>query len=488
MTNHDPTPPPPPQPVLSHADAPADDARPTHVRWQVMAFLCVLAFLTYFDRVCIMRAQVDIQRDLGLSDYQLGWVLGAFFLAYALFEIPGGWLGDRFGARGTLTRIVLAWSLFTALSGSATGFLSLLTFRFLFGAGEAGAFPNMARVQSAWLPLRTRGYASGMIWLAARWGGAFSPLIFGTMLRFLGSPDVRGFFDSIGLTALANAPAWRMGFWASGLLGVFWVAAFWPWFRDDPAQKRTVNRAELELIRQGGGGGSAPGHAHVPGVWRMLLTSRGVWAISLLYFFASFGWSFFITWMPRYLKDVHGVSFQKSELVSALPLFLGGLSCLAGGFLSDFVIRRTGRRRLGRAVFPVTGYTVAAAAMLTIPFVRSAGEATVCMCVAAFFFDFGQGANWASIVDMGGRYAGTAAGFLNMVGNTAGFVSPVAGAWIFQHLGWSVLFTVYAAMYLLAASMWLFIDPTRRFYDDRPTGGRRGFPVAVAEVGVRADA
>src|SRR3954451_3005286 len=141
---------------------------PTRVRWTVMAFLCALAFLTYFDRFCIVRAQKDIMRDLRLDDAQMGWIMGAFWLAYALFEIPGGWLGDRYGARGSLVRIVLAWSVFTALSGCATGFLSLLTYRFLFGVGEAGAFPNMARVQSAWLPTQSRARWGGLLWLMAR--------------------------------------------------------------------------------------------------------------------------------------------------------------------------------------------------------------------------------------------------------------------------------------------------------------------------------
>jgi MFS family permease len=151
------------------------DQRPTHVRWKVMAFLCVLSFLTYFDRFCIVQAQGAIQKDLALSDAQIGWIMGAFWLAYALFEIPSGWLGDRYGTRGTLIRIVLAWSLFTALSGSAVGFFSLLAYRFLFGVGEAGAFPNMARVQAAWLPTHARARWGGLLWLMARWGAAASP-------------------------------------------------------------------------------------------------------------------------------------------------------------------------------------------------------------------------------------------------------------------------------------------------------------------------
>src|SRR5262249_11190547 len=154
----------------------------------VLAFLCVLSFLTYFDRIFLMRAQGDIQRDLAITDREMGLIFGAFFVAYAIFEIPGGWMGDRYGARITLSRIVLGWSFFVVLSGTATGFLSLLIYRFLFGAGEAGAYPNMARVQERWLPARTQAMAGGVIWLMARWGGAFSPLLFGAMLSLFGSP------------------------------------------------------------------------------------------------------------------------------------------------------------------------------------------------------------------------------------------------------------------------------------------------------------
>jgi ACS family glucarate transporter-like MFS transporter len=454
-------------PVLEY-DTPAaapGDAPPTRQRYKVMAFLGALSFLTYFDRVCIVRAQGDIQRDLGISDVQMGWVLGAFWLAYGLFEIPVGWWGDRFGARRTLTRIVLAWSLFTALSGSATGFLSLLAFRFLFGVGEAGAYPNMARIQSRWLPRRSRARAGGMLWLMARWGGAFSPIIFGTMLRAF-----------VHLEPVAGIAAWRMGFWASGLLGLVWVALFYRWFRDDPAEHPRVNRAELDLIQSG----RAPvtrSHTTPPGLWRALFTSPSLWALALLYLFGSFGWSFFVSWMPRFLRDVHGVSFQRSEVMNAMPLFCGGLSCLLGGWLSDLVVKRTGWRRLGRAMFPVIGCTTAAAAMLGLRFVRTPYEAVFLMCLAAAAFDFGQGANWATIVDIGGNYAGTSTGFINMVGNMGNFLQPVVGAYIFNAFGWPVLFLVYTGAYIVAAVMWLVIDPRRTFYEDRHEA--RGFDVVT---------
>jgi ACS family glucarate transporter-like MFS transporter len=444
---------------------PARHPQPSKVRYAVMAFLCVLSFLTYFDRVCIVRAQSDIQNDLHLSDVAMGWILGAFWFAYAVFEIPSGFLGDRYGARGTLTRIVIAWSIFTALSGCAVGFWSLLTYRFLFGVGEAGAYPNMARIQAAWLPPRARARAGGLLWLCARWGGAFSPVLFGKMLRGFNSESFR---HVVSGTFLEHLPAWRMGFWASGILGAMWVLAFWPWFRDNPAHKRSVSAAELALIQSGRAhADQTASHARIPGLFRALISSPSLWALAILYTCVSFGWSFFVSWVPRFFKDVHHVKFEDSEWLTAWPLFFGGVSCLLGGLLSDLFIRATGRRRLGRAIFPVTGYLLAVIAMLAVRFAHTPGQASILLCLAAAALDFGQGANWASIVDIGGRYAGTATGFINTIGNLGGnFLQPIIGAWIFNHLGWDALFATYAATSLAAAGLWIFINPTRRFYPE----------------------
>lgn len=439
-----------------------------------MAFLCALAFLTYFDRFNIVRAQDDIQRDLRLTDNQMGWVIGAFWLAYALFEIPTGWLGDRYGARGTLTRIVLAWSLFTALSGTATGFISLLLWRFLFGVGEAGAFPNMARVQAAWLPVHTRARWGGVLWLMARWGGAFSPLIVGQMLRGFGSPRFRALVEG---TFLDVAP-WRWGFFGSGLLGIMWVLLFWPFFRDDPARKRSVNQAERDLINRGRTHAAAPDHAIPPGLFKSLFASKSLLAMAFLYLCVSFGWSFFASWIPKFFKNVHGVSYQRSEWMTALPLILGGISCLAGGMLCDYLVRRTGRKRFYRMLFPVCGYLIAATALVCVRFVNSPEQATALLCLAAVASDFGQGANWATIVDIGGRYAGIAAGLINTVGNQGHFLQPPIGEWIFRTFGWNALFLVYACFYCIAASLWYFIDPTKRFY--READEVQGFPVLPA--------
>jgi MFS family permease len=438
------------------------------VRVQVMAFLCVLSFLTYYDRQCIMRAQESIQSSLGLDTAQMGLVMGAFWLAYALFEIPGGWMGDRWGARFTLTRIVLAWSLFTALTGVATGFFSLLVYRFLFGVGEAGAYPNMARIQSRWLPQVERAFAGGMLWLCARFGAAFAPLLFGTMTRSVAS--LQATVDGTSpVIWFATVESWRIGFIISGALGLVWCLAFYPWFRDEPADKKTVSDVELRHIHAGRGNMESGHHANGR-VWGRLASSPSLWAFALYYIFGSFGWSFFMSWMPKYMKDVHGVAFENSEWSSAWPLVCGGTACLVGGGLSDAVVKRTGWRRLGRAIFPITGCSIAAGAMLAMPYVSTEQQATVLMCVTAAAFDFGQAANWAAIVDIGGRHAGIAMGFINMVGNLGNASQPYIGALVFEAFGWNALFAVYAVAYLLAMSMWSVINPVRTFYDDESGG------------------
>ena len=454
-------------PISSRQSA-IGNSSPTHVRYIVLAFLCALAFLTYFDRVCITSAQSDIKRDLHLSDGQIGLVLGGFWLAYGLFEIPAGSLGDRFGARRTLSAIALAWSLFTALSGSAIGFGSLLAARVLFGAGEAGAYPNMAAVQHNWFPARVHARIGGFLWLVSRWGGALSYVIFPALLAALDSEGFRHALHDAGFRRLADTPAWRMGFWTCGLAGLAWVLLFYPWFRDDPARKRAVNAAELQLIRRDRPRGQ-PGHARFDSrTWRLLLTSGPLWAIAIAYMGTSFGWSFLVSWMNQFLLDKYQVSYQGSPWLKMLPLFVGGAACLIGGALSDAYVRRTGRKRFGRVIFPIVGSFIAAASMACIPLAHTAGQAMSLVCLASLASDMGQAPAWAAIIGIGGDYAGTAFGFINMIANVGGnFLAPVLCPQIYHRFGWGAMMDVYAAAFLLGTVMWLLIDPTRRFYEDR---------------------
>ncbi len=456
-------------PSLSAKSPPGTFETPSNARYVLMVFLAALAFLTYFDRICITKMQGKIIASLAMTPEMMGIVMGAFWLAYALFELPTGWMGDKHGARVTLSRIVLAWSLFTALSGAATGFYSLLAYRFIFGVGEAGAFPNMARIQSRWLPADTRARFGGLLWMFARWGGAFSIPLAGAMMRGFDSDTFRQFLQRMPLlSAFAETDSWRLIFWVAGAMGLVWVVTFYYWFRDHPSEKPSVNRAELELITRGNPP-EVRGHSMESRLWSKLFLNRSLLALGVLYLCGSFGWSFFASWMPKYMEQVVNAKSTYSEVetewLSAAPHFCGGIACLVGGVLCNRWVARTGNRRQ-RALFPVTGYIVAAGAMFCVPLVRTPLQASLLICLAEAAHDFGQGANWASIVDIGGKYAGVAAGMINTIGNMGNAFQPYVGARIIEKYGWNTMFMVYAVAFLAAASMWTMIDPRRTFYGD----------------------
>jgi MFS family permease len=420
---------------------PADEA--TRVRFKVLAWLCSLSALTYVDRICIMQVREDIQRDLGLSAVQFGYVFSAFSLAYALFEIPSGWLGDRIGPRRVLGRIVICWSAFTALTGSAWNYASLWIFRFLFGAGEAGAYPNMARASKNWFPFRERGFAQGMVWMFARWGGAVAPLV---------------------IMVLAYPFGWRGAFFLLGVIGLVWVWRFRATFRDAPAEDPRPNAAERALIAQGGGAAAAP----APLSWPALLGSPTLWALSTMYFCSNAGWSFFATWINPYLKKDLGLSGMGLVLASGGPLFFGGIACLLGGFLTDRQVRvwgpRWGRTLQGVIAYGLGGLLFLAAVAATPSHI---GLAYAALCLSSFVKDFGLAASWATTIDIGHRYSGTVAGCMNSIGNLGQVVTPPIVAALAVWAGtegqpsWKATLYYYAAMFFVASFCWLFVDPRR---------------------------
>lgn len=448
-------------------------ARPTHARYVVIVFLCILAFLSYFDRVCIMGVQSFIKKELfspnpfwGNPEQQMGVIMAVFWFAYALFEMPGGWMGDRYGARISLTRVVLCWSIFTALTGFAGGFYSLLAYRFLFGVGEAGAFPIMARVQSRWLPASAQGRVSGVLWLVARWGGALSLPLFGMLLT--ASASFKSFAATVPLLhGIAAVQEWRMGFWICGLAGIVWIAFFYTWFRDNPADKPSVNQAEVDLINSGKR--PKPHAVRDARVWAALFTSGSMWGLALLYVFGSFGFSFFVTYVPNYLSHELHIDIKSSQWMSAAPLLCGGATCLIGGIFSDQIARRLGRKRFARAIFPIVGHVIAAVAIFGLRYVHTPTQAVVLLSITMGAYDLGLGAKWASIVDVGGRHSGLAAGFVNMVGNLGGnCLQPIMAPWIISRFGWPTLLAVYAVMYVLGAASWFMIHPDKHFYPEEP--------------------
>jgi len=433
--------------------------RPTLVRYQVLGWVCVLSMITYVDRVCIKLVAGDMQQALGIGPREFAWAFAAFGLAYALLEVPSGWLGDRFGPRKVLTRIVLCWSVFTALTGCVwqftldsgyeiylpflgprpllvNGFMLLLLIRFLFGAGEAGAYPNIARALRNWFPYGRRGMAQGLLWMFGRWGGAIAPILVGVFASWLG---------------------WRSAFWIFGVLGALWVVSFAVFFRDSPAQHPAVNAAERELIL---GPVSATPHVSPPLSWATMLRSRTLWCLSLMYFCSNAGWCFFITWDVEYYKNVLGLSGTPLQIASGAPLFCGGVACMVGGFLTDALVRVLGCR-WGRTLQGLVSYALAGTFFMLALLTRDPWLAVPALCIASFLKDFAMAASWSTCIDIGHRYSGTVAGFMNMIGNLGTFVSPPIVAYLARHGEWGLALVYSAGMFFAAAAGWAFINPKR---------------------------
>jgi MFS transporter, ACS family, glucarate transporter len=409
----------------------------TRVRYVMLGWFCSLSMITYIDRVCIMSLGSDMRRDLNLDTTQFGFVFASFALAYALFEVPSGWLGDRFGARKVLSRIVLSWSVFTALTGAVWNFLSLLVVRFLFGVGEAGAYPNLARGARNWFPFRERGFAQGMIWMFGRWGGAVAPVVVGALAVFLD---------------------WRWVFVVLGTVGILWLIGFTAYYRDAPSEHPNVSDAEREWIQNTSSGSPA---ATAPLAWSATLRSPTLWWLSFMYFCSNAGWAFFITWSKDYLEKDLGLQDMRLAVAAGSPLLFGGLACFLGGFLTDRQVRRWGRK-WGRSLQAIVANALAGGFFLLALVLTDVypGVAFACLCLASFFKDFAMPASWATTLDIGHRYSGTVAGIMNSVGNLGSVVSPPIVAALAQD-SWKPALIYSAVMFFVSASCWFFIEPRR---------------------------
>jgi ACS family glucarate transporter-like MFS transporter len=418
--------------------------RPTRVRWKMLAWLCSLSAITYIGRICIIQVREDIEFSLHLTPVLTAYAFSAFSLAYALFEVPSGWLGDRLGPRKVLARIILCCTVFTALTGAAWNLASLVVFRFLFGAGEAGAFPNISRATREWFPFSERGLAQGLVWMFARWGGAIAPLL---------------------IMVLAYPFGWRVAFLFMAGLGIVWFLGFYIHFRDKPQDVPEVNAAERALIA---GAVKDSGGPPAPLSWSSMLLSHSMWALSLMYFCSNAGWSFFASWITPYLRSDLKLSGLQLVLASGGPLFFGGIACLLGGFLTDRQVRLWGRR-WGRTLQGVIAYGIGGALLLVTLAATQHHVilAYTALCLSSFIKDFGIPASWATTIDIGHRYSGTVAGVMNTLGNLAQVVSVPIVAWIAVWAGkagqpsWKASLYYYAAMFFIAAICWLFVDPRR---------------------------
>ncbi len=426
---------------MSPAEPPSARAGRTRVRFRVLGMLVLLAGITYLDRVCIAVTAPLMSGELGLSRMQMSLVFSAFTLAYAFFEIPTGWWGDRVGTRRVLTRIVAWWSTFTVLTGVAFSYPSLLATRFLFGAGEAGAWPNVARTLSRWFPQRERGTAQGVFFMGAHLAGGVTPLL---------------------VTALLAHFHWRVLFLMFGSIGFLWAGAWWHWFRDEPAGHPAVGAEEIKYIHSGRQAAAGPGHQ---ASWIRLLANPSVLALCAMYFTQTYGFSFYVTWLPSYLKTTRGFSSFTLGVLAGLPLTLSVLADLFGGLTTDRLSRRFGLR-IGRA--SVGGGSLACAGIFLIAGTFSPDPlwGAVLIALAAAASNFLLGASWGASVDLGGSHAGMVSAAMNTAGQIGGFLSPIVLAWGVDRYGsWTGPLYLTGALYLAGAVCWIWVDSSRRISD-----------------------
>jgi MFS family permease len=415
--------------------AAAGAAAPSRARHVTVMFCIALALITYVDRVAIGQAAPFITEELGLTTIQMGWALAIFGYAYAIFEIPGGWMADRIGPRKVLMRIVVWWSIFTAATGWAWSAGSLIVARGLFGAGEAGAFPTMTRALTTWTPKGERERAQAWIWLATRVSAAFTPIL---------------------VLWLITTLTWRRTFEVLGVIGVVWAVVFYRWFRDDPAKHPSVNAAELAVLPPAAE--TAVAHTGVP--WGRIFSTPSVWLLSIQYMCLAYGWWFYINWLPTYLRNARGTSLQMGALLAGLPLLLGGIGCLVSAAILPRLARRLGSVRLARRIVAITGFVGASASIFVFTSIPDPIAAMFVLGLAGFFNDLVMPAAWAGTMDVGGRYAGTVSAAMNTMGSFAGaFSVTVVGyllAW--TNNDWTMLFLISASIYLVGAVCWLFLD------------------------------
>jgi MFS transporter, ACS family, glucarate transporter len=401
----------------------------TAQRRLVIGGLFLLSVLLYVDRVCISVAKEGVSKDLGLSNEQMGWVFGVFTLGYALAQVPSGYLIDRFGPRLVLTIIVTVWSVFTALTGLVGGLLSLIVVRFIFGVGEAGAFPGTARVFYSWLPTGQRGFANGLIFSGSRLGGAIAFLVLPVMISTLG---------------------WRSSFYILGALGVLWAIVWCIGFRDQPRHDReTAAIASSPVVNQ-----STPSQ---------LFSKPTIWLTMVQYFASNFTFFICLSWMLPYLQDRFQLSAIEAGQYAMIPLMFAAVSQWTSGWMVDRLYASSRWCRWSRRLPAAGGFLLGAIGLTLVTQVESPALVVACFTMAVFGADMTISPSWTHCVDLAGKHAGVVSGTMNMAGNIGGFLSSIAFPYLLMWTGTATSYFVLAAILnALGLLCWLGMTPVMK--------------------------
>jgi sugar phosphate permease len=415
-------------------------ARPTRVRYIVLGLTIAAYMITYIDRVVISSAVPSIQKEFGFSIVTMGWILSSFQWAYALFQIPGGWLGDRIGPRRAMTLIVTWWSLFTCFTVFAWSAASMALIRFLFGMGEAGAFPIATRSLSRWMLPTERGFAQGATHAGSRLGGAITPVLVVLIIVRYG---------------------WRAAFVCCGVLGLIWAAVWFWYYRDTPDEHASVNTEERELIRSSLE--LARGAKSLQSVsWKCILSSPQMWILSAMYFCYAYNLSVYLVWFPKYLNDHRGFNLKQMGFYASLPLLAGVVGDVFGGWFSDRLAKWTGNLKMARRSVGAGGFLLSALCIVPACLTTNSLTSVWLSCLAMFALESTVGVSWAITLDIGADSAGAVSALMNTWGNIGGAIASALSAYLVVLRGWNAPFLVMAGFSVVAMVLSLRIDASRR--------------------------
>lgn len=421
---------------------PAEPSRPTWIRFAVLAGLCAAAALSYVSRNAIAVAESTVRGDLGLTKEQSGWLMSAFFISYSACQIPGAWIGQRFGARRVLPAFAVAWSIATA-AGAVSGFLGLIATRIVKGIAQAGLFPVSTGVIATWFPKNGQAFATGALGGCMSVGGAAGAALTGWLVVSIG---------------------WRWMFVVYSLPGLLWALWFWIWFRERPVDHPSVNAAERQLIEGSASAvptssSSSPSTAS-PTPWLALLSSPAMWCICGQQFFRAAGYMFFTSWFATYLQESRGVTIATSGLLTMLPLLAVVGGSFFGGGLSDALLRRTGSRRLARKGLAIVSLSLCAALTWSAFLFTSAVSAVLIISLGSFFAAIAGPCSYTITIDMGGSHVPTVNSVMNMSGNLGAMLFAPAVPWLLSQTGgWNTVLFCFGALYVAGMLCWVLLRP-----------------------------
>jgi MFS family permease len=398
----------------------------------------VTAFIMYVDRTCIGTATPYIQKEFGLDMITMGWIAAAFNAGYTLFQVPGGWMADRYGARRVLATAMASWSVFMVATGLTFNAASLALTRFFFGIGEGAAFPAASRALGHWLPARERAFGQGFQHAGSRFGAAVTPSV---------------------VLYLIYQLSWHWAFYIFGIVGIMWATIWHVYYRNYPQEHPGVNRAEMEVLAESGFRSKPRDVIAVP--WRRILRNRNVWLLSSLYF--CYGWVLwmYLQWLPSYFVQERGLSSVRMGLAASAPLLAATVTNTLGGWLSDKLTRRLGDLRRGRLFVSRLGFVIAGISLIPAALVQSTATGIVCLTLALAGLELTVAVSWAICLDIGADFSGSVSGLMNTLGNLGGTLSSVAIPYLVIHRGWIWVFLAASFMCFTAALLATRIDPGR---------------------------